>query len=233
MIRSLLLGGTIATVLIGAAPRAAAGDDPGPPNSIAPSTIEVLGVDGAGTPDPAAAFEVFVRDLANQPIANSHVWVDLSNCFDLRLSHQSSGVVNPALAGQVLDCPTKTVRGVSDVHGRVVLSVLGASINTSGPPVPGAGERCARFYADGVLIGFATVHIHDQNGGSGLPGADGVEISDLSRWLLDFGSGVYVGRSDYGPVSSGALTIDDLAEWLRRFGAGNSSSGTLGAGFCP
>ena len=91
MIRSLLLGGTIATVLIGAAPRAAAGDDPGPPNSIAPSTIEVLGVDGAGTPDPAAAFEVFVRDLANQPIANARlnateVWVKYASAIRLSMT---------------------------------------------------------------------------------------------------------------------------------------------------
>lgn len=233
MIRSLLLGGTIATVLIAAAPRAAAADDPGPPNSIIPSRIEVLGVDGAGAPDPAAAFEIFIRDLANQPIANSHVWVDFSNCSDLRLSHQSSGLVNPALGAQVLDCPTRTVRGVSDAIGRVVLSVLGASINTAGPSAPGAGERCARFYADGVMLGFATVLIHDQNGGSGLPGADGVEVSDLSRWLVDFGSGVYVGRSDYGPGSQGALTIDDLAVWLQRFGRGRSAGGSLGAGYCP
>jgi hypothetical protein len=233
MTRSFLVGTGIAIVLIAAAPRAAASDQPGLGNSVFPPVLSVMGVNGAGVPDPAAAYEILVRDLANNPVVNSVVWVDLANCTDMRISHQSSGLVNPALGGQVLDCPTRSVRGVSSVTGRVVLSVLGAGINASGPPAPGPGERCARIYADGVLLGFATVHLYDQNGGAGMPAADGVEISDLSRWLEDFGSGIYVGRSDYGPGSEGVVSIDDLSFWLRQFGLGHSAGGTLGAGFCP
>jgi hypothetical protein len=232
MTRSILFALGISAILIAAAPRAAASDQPGPQNSIVPSVIEVLGVNGAGVPDSGAAFDVWVRDLANNPIEGSFVVVDLVNCPDLRISRQSSGLVNPALAGQVLDCPTRTIRGVSDMNGRVRMSVLGAAVNMTGGPAFGAGARCARFYADGVLIGLATVHIYDQNGASGGP-VDGVEIADLARWLVDFGSGVYVGRSDYGPGSAGVLTADDFSVWLRRFGAGTSASGTQGAGFCP
>ena len=101
------------------------------------------GVNGAGTPDPGAAFEVIVRDLANNPIAGAHVIVDFSQCDDLRISHQSSGLVNPALAGQVLDCATATVRGVTNSQGRVQMSVLGAGLTYAGGPESGPGEHCA------------------------------------------------------------------------------------------
>lgn len=230
MIRSLLLG-VVAALLIAAPPRAAASGVPDYSQSVVPSAIDVMGVNAAGQPDPAAAFDVVIRDLAQNPIAGAIVAVYLGDCVDLRISEQSSGLVNPALAGQVFDCPTRTIRRMTDANGRVRLSVLGAAVNATGGSAAGAGERCARFFVEGVAIGLATVHIYDQNGGAG--GGDGVEISDLSRWLVDFGSGVYVGRSDYGMATPGVLSIADLAEWLRRFGAGNSSSGTQGAGFCP
>jgi hypothetical protein len=235
MIRALLIGTGIALLGIAAVPRAAAAG-PGLPFDCGgceiPETIEVMGVNAAGQPDPAAGFEVVIRDLAQVPIEGAEVAVYFGTCPDLRVSEQSSGLVNPTLGDQVLDCPTRTIRGITDANGRVRLSVLGAAVNAAGGSAAGAGEDCARFYVDGVLIGFATVHIYDQNGAAS-PAADGVEISDLARWLADFGSGVYVGRSDYAPGSPGVVSIDDLAHWLRRFGSGDSAGGSLGSGFCP
>ena len=233
MIRSLLFGSATAIVVMALAPGVAASSPPDPAPHPTPSVIEVMGVDGAGTPDPGAAFAVFTRDFANNPLPGAQVVVDFSHCDDLRLSHQSSGLVNPALAGQVLDCATETVRGVTDAQGRVQLSVLGAGLTYEGGPESGPGQGCARFYVDGVFIGTATVHIYDLNGAANNGSADGVDISDLARWLVDFGSGNYFGRSDYSPNSPGFMGIDDFSFWLGRFGLGRSASGTLGAGFCP
>lgn len=200
---------------------------PDPANSTKPARINVLGTQ-TGNPDPNAAFSVVVRDLANNPIANSSVVIDLINCTDTRISNQTANI-----AGQTVDCPLKTVRELTDATGTVSMSVLGGATNPSGASAAGPGGGCVRIFADGVLLGTATALVFDQNGGS-LPGADGVEISDLSRWLVDFGSGVYKGRSDYNHAASpGVVGIDDLSVWLGRFGAGTSASGTFSAGFCP
>ena len=200
---------------------------PDPANSTKPARVNVLGTQ-TGNPDPNAAFGVTVRDLANNPIANSSVVIDLINCTDTRISNRTA-----LIAGQTVDCPLKTVRALTDATGNVTMSVLGGATNPSGPSAAGPGAGCVRIFADGVLLGTATALVFDQNGGS-LPGADGVEISDLSRWLVDFGSGVYKGRSDYNHANSpGVVGIDDLSVWLGRFGAGTSASGTFSSGFCP
>jgi hypothetical protein len=202
---------------------------PDPANSTKPARINVLGTQ-TGNADPNAAFGVVVRDLANNPIANSSVVIDLINCTDTRISNQSG---MGSLSSQIVDCPLKTVRALTDATGSVTMSVLGGATNPSGPSAAGPGGGCVRIFADAVLLGTATALVFDQNGGS-LPGADGVEISDLSRWLVDFGSGVYKGRSDYNHVASpGVVGIDDLSVWMVRFGAGTSASGTFSAGFCP
>jgi hypothetical protein len=204
---------------------------PDPANSSKPVRVSVLGTQ-TGNADPNAAFPVVVRDLANNPIPSSSVVIDLVNCTDTRISNQTANI-----AGQTVDCALKTVRALTDATGSVTMSVLGAAMNPSGASAPGPGAGCVRIFADGVLLGTATALVFDQNGGS-IPGSDGVEISDLSRWLVDFGSfgagGPYVGRSDYNHIASpGNIGIDDLSAWLVRFGAGTSASGTFSLGFCP
>lgn len=180
--RNLLIGTSIVTLSIAAPLRASAGCVPDFSNVTIPPAIDVMGVSGAGVPDPRAAFDIIVRDVANNPVAGAVVMVDFSNCTDLRLSRQSSGATNPALEGQELDCSLRSIRGVTDATGRVHLSVLGAGTNVAGGPTPGPGSACARVFIDGQLIRSTIVRIFDQNGAAGAPTASTSRTSRAGWW---------------------------------------------------
>jgi hypothetical protein len=206
---------------------------PSAANSTIPAGIYVLG-SRADVPDPTAAFTVVVRDANNAPVEGSRVEINLIACFDTRLSNQIATVIVNG-AAQVLDCQLKTVTAYTDENGSATMSVLGASLNYWTDPdfsKPGAGAGCIQIRADDVLLGTATSIVFDQNGGA-QPGGDRVGIEDQNRWLVDFGTGIYKGRSDYNfAVSPGVIGIDDLSAWLYRFGQGTSYEGTSGHGFC-
>jgi hypothetical protein len=197
---------------------AAMANVPSPANSTAPAYVKMMGT-AAGTPDPGASFTVVVRDLANNPIANSQVVLDLANCTDARLCAD-------AIPGLTIDCVTKTVRTFTDGTGSATLMAIGGGTNTGALPGPGAG--CARILADGVNLVNATLNIYDENGGVT---ANGVEVTDLSAFLRDLGTGTYFGRSDFNQL--GTVDVVDLAVFLGVFGAGGSSSGCFTVTYCP
>lgn len=191
---------------------------PSPGNSSWPTYVKMMGTSG-GVNDPAASFNVTVRDLANNPIANSLVVLDLANCTDARLC-------SDAIPGLTIDCVTKTVRAFTNGSGQVSLMSIGAAVNTGAMPGPGAG--CARILADGVNLVNATHNVYDENGALT---ANGVEVTDLSAFLKDLGTGTYFGRSDFNQL--GTVDVVDLAVWLGVFGAGSSASGCFSTTYCP
>ena len=190
---------------------------PSPINSTKPSYIDVVGTN-AGTPDPWGTFTIVVRDLGSNPIANSQVVLDFLACTDMDLC---SAVV----AGQTVDCPTMTVRGFTDALGSITFTVLGAARNTGAAAGPGGG--CVNVLADGVSLIHATATEIDENGDVTT---NGVEVTDLSAWLKDLGTGFYLGRSDFN--HNAAVDIVDLSVWLGRLGTGQSSSGCFSATYC-
>ncbi len=205
-------------LLLAAALPAAAFAVPCPACSTFPPYIMLAGSQG-GIPDPTAAFSIVVRDFANNPVPNSSVRIDLTNCSDTRLCRFQH-------AGANVDCASKSVQGFTDVNGRITLTIVGAGLNNGGAPGPGAG--CARIFADGTLLGTATVVIADQNGGFQPPGSQGMDVIDLTSFLVDYGSGNYYGRSDYSALfgfDRGVLTVVDLSKFLQIFGTGFSSQG--------
>lgn len=191
---------------------------PSGPNSTVPAYIDVVGTT-SGVPDARGSFVVVVRDFANNPIANSTLVLDFLGCTDMNLCRAVVG-------GVLLDCPTRTVRAITDAAGQVRFAILGAGRNNGGLPGPGAG--CMGIFADGVLLRHTTPTEFDLNG---AVTANGVDVTDLSAWLRDFGLGPYWGRSDFN--HDGLLGVVDLAVWLGVQGAGTSSSGCYATTYCP
>lgn len=202
----------VAALIAGAA-LSHAGVPPGN-NSIIPPYISIVG-NRFGVPDPYGTFTVLVRDLANNPVPGSMVVVDYANVPDLDLCADQQD------ANLVVDCATRTARKLTDAQGIATFLLMGGAHNNGG--APGAGPNALRFYADGVLLGSATVAIYDQNGHNGL-GAN-----DLSAWLADFVTLAYFGRSDYD--NSGNLGANDLSLWIGLWGSGGSKQNC--ATFCP
>jgi hypothetical protein len=195
---------------------------PSPALSQKPAYIDVVGTQ-SGTPDPIGAFTIIVRDFASTPIANSQVVIDFLACTDMNLCTAVVGT-------QVQDCPTRTVRGFTDGTGAITFTILGAGKNTGIPTGPGAG--CANIIADGVSLVHPTSTEYDENGAAPT-GVNGVNGSDLSAWIYDFGhvgANGYKGRSDFN--HSGVLDGGDLSFWITRFGSGKSVSGCFGASYC-
>jgi hypothetical protein len=207
----------------------AAAGVPSPSNSIKPNFIATVGRNpGNATPnfgDPGGTFTVTVRDVGNFPIPNSQVIVDLGACTDAKLCPS----VYP---GQTADCPTKTVRGFTDGTGSITFTIIGAGTNSGGSPGPGAG--CANITADGVSLIHPTNVVYDQNGAAAIP-VVGMEVTDLSKFLIDLGTGFYFGRSDYSAldgVDQGVISVIDLSKFLVRLGTGQSANGCSVA-ICP
>jgi hypothetical protein len=192
-------------------------DTPEPPNASMPCQIHLVGMAG-GAADPAGEFSVVVRDLAQNPMAGVALHIVLNDCTDLRVA-----VIQPH-PGVTVDCssgPVGTVRAVTDASGTGTFRIVGGARNPTGA-APGAGFQCARVYADGVFLGRVNVGAFDQNGVSGVGPAD------LSVWLTDFYSGVYVGRSDFDCTHT--LSPVDLSRLLSVSLSG--SSGASAAAYC-
>ncbi len=218
----------VLAILLSAAPAVAHADDPGAPNSTYPQHIRLIGHEGGGTPDPRGRFTVTSRDLANNPIADMTVTIDLSGASDLRLC------AAPALSGLVVNCPARTVSGVTSTLGEVEFAIFGWAVNNGDGT--GSGLGAARIRActqpecmPGTVMFDAPISVSafDQTGG------DGVSSMDLSRFLADFGAGGYLARSDHD--HSGFVGITDFAVLLQSLGDGRSSVGCAGpaGGTCP
>ena len=215
---------------------------PSPANSTIPANVNVVGTNGPlgafavmgpGGVDPAGAFTVVVRDLANNPIQNSSVVVDFTGASDIFLC-------TDAVPGLVVDCVTKTVRGFTDVTGSVTLYVVGAANNTGatgGLAAPGSGLDAVAIFADGVNLG--NVHITavlDQNG---AVGGNGHNAQDLAFFRDDLGSaalfGTYRARSDYNfDETNSGLDLSVFRDLLGASALGlGSALGCPSATYCP
>jgi hypothetical protein len=172
----------------------------------------------AGIPDPAGTWTFLLRDAANNPLWGTSVVLDFSDCGDIRLC-------DPGIEGQWVSCESRIVTTLTNSQGLARFVIVGAGRNTGAMSGPGGG--CVRAHGDGVFLGTLTPAIADQNGALTVPG---VEITDLSALLRDFGTGIYFGRSDLD--HDDRVTIADLSAWLRVFGRGTSSEGCA-AGACP
>ena len=186
---------------------ARAADDPSPVNATIPAIVLLVANDGSGVPDPIGTFSVIHRDLANNPIPNAVIRIDLSHAPELRLCSQQQ-------AGLHVECApgVSYVEGRTDEQGTLTASLMGYGV---GDAVTGLNG--CRIYADGTLLGSPTVAAFD------LSGADGVGANDFSVWFGDFGTGNPHGRSDYD--NSGSIGANDLSIWFNVFGRGLSAVG--------
>ena len=171
---------------------------PSPSPSTFPSLL-VLGASDGTSPDPALAFVVTVRDLANNPIAGAAVVLDLSNCPDILLGTLAG-------PGTVVDCTSRTARAITDGAGRAEFRLTG-SVGAREPSSFGAQGR---VYADGVLLGFMRVAVLDQDG------AEGVDAKDLSLLYTDLFGGQHPARSDLD--GNGSVSVGDLALLIQSAG---------------
>lgn len=185
---------------------------PSPGNSTVPGCITLVGSNTGVVDSVGGKFCVTVRDLANNPLNGSSVAIDISGRADLRFCNDQLN------ANYIQNCAAGTVRAFTNATGVVCFTLLGSS---QGAAVTLGGG--GRIYADGVLIGTPGVSAYD------LDGAGGVGANDLSKWLVDFGSGTAYGRSDYD--CSGAIGANDLSKWLVDFGSGASATSCVGV--CP
>jgi hypothetical protein len=171
-----------------------------------------LGGSDLTTSDPSSQLVVTVKDLANNPIANSTVIVDFSACSDVQ-------ICDTQLDGSTADCATKTVRMATNGAGQATFYIVGHADVAA--DADGSNLGAVTVYADGVNLYDAA---EDVNGAGlnaacyDLDGSSGVSGTDLSLWLSDFGlvlaNGPERGDYDYDGILSGT----DLSGWLTYFG---------------
>jgi hypothetical protein len=145
--------------------------------------------------------------------------------------------------GQLFDCPTNTIWGLTDATGTARFTIVGAGKNTGAVgsiAAPGPGLGCVHVYSYDplhyALVGELTAVILDQNG---AVGGNGVNATDLAYLSDDLGSAAlnhtYRGRSDYNfdgvnnALDLGVYTIH-LGEAVLGTGSG---LGCPGAMYCP
>lgn len=186
---------------------------PSPANSTCPPCVNLVGT-SAGVADPAGSVTVTVRDLANVPINNSLVVLDLSGCSGLQLCDTQPGFT--------VDCGTQTVRGFTGPGGTITFKVIGHA-NTLCDAAPRNALNCGKIFADGVLLCSPSIHAFDLNGG-------GVGPSDLSSWLCDFFGPNNPSRSDYN--CTGVVDPADLSAWLVDFFSSAGAGGCIGGTQC-
>ena len=183
-----------------------------------PDYIDVVGRGPDGQPDTLrGAFVVVVRDCFGDPVADASIYVDFGACFDIVLDRRQ-------MAPLIADCSRNVVWRKTGADGRAKFCIVGAGRNQGAGA--GAGAQGVIIYVSGLGMGRPTATVADQNGAVTNPG---VELTDLTAWLRDWGSGTYYGRSDYD--HDGAVLLPDLAVLLRVWGAGSSGSGPID--ICP
>ncbi len=199
------------------APTHAGATTPSSNASEIPCGINLVGT-AAGSADPRGAFRIVVRGLSQDPIEGASVVIDFGACTpDIRIC------ANQPQAGLFAECSAfgTLVHTTTDAMGTATMRIVGGAANNAAGS-PAAGARCARIYADGVLLGSVNVGAFDQNGGGGL------NVADVSVWLSDAFDDDLEGRSDFD--CSGSVTPADLAVLTSvTFGDGSLTSC---AGYC-
>jgi hypothetical protein len=194
---------------------------PDPTKSTIPNNNINLGAytasgDGNGVVNAEAIKQITVRDAGNNPIANSTVVINFTNCVsqDIRLSNDQRH--HP---GALFNCPAKTVTAVTNASGVAEFRVSGGATNSGNSA--GHTTGCAEVRADGVLLGTIRVGAPDENF------ASGINVIDLGLFASDR-FGAYRSRSDFD--GSGAVNVLDLGIWADfRFGPGAAFTHSL----CP
>ncbi len=197
---------------------------PSPADSSIPCGFLFVGKISA-TADPLGAFEIVVRDLAQNPIPGAEISIVFDGCLragDLRVA----GVQPDPTASVVCGGGAVMVRARGGGDGAFRSSLVGggsgnASGGFSGPPdctfLRSGG--CATVYGDGVNLGMVAVARLDADG------ANGLGPPDISCWLTDSFASDYLARSDFD--FSGATSAPDLSILLRAiFAEGSRSSAT-------
>ena len=176
---------------------------PEPANSTIPSLIVLVGHDGSGTPDPGGQFTVVMRDLANNPVPNATIRV--------QLVATDVGFCSSQAAGLSLVLPD-AIEGHTDAAGIFTASIKGIGVGPTSHTYGGV-----QIYGNGQLFGTPNIAAID------LDGSGGAGINDLALWLADFGSGINYLRDDFD--GSGGIGANDLAVWLAYYGKGLSAAG--------
>jgi len=183
-----------------------------------PTYIKVVGTN-AGTPDTRGTFTITVRDIGNIPVSGSVVTLNFNACSDMKLCNGVSGA----------SCAPSFVTATTNASGVATFTVVGGGLAGS---VAGLSTACVEIRASGYLLGNAYANVYDLNGAVAGAGKNGVLISDMPLWSIDWagGSGSYKARADYN--QNGAVGINDLPIWAVLWGANGSVSG-CSATYCP
>lgn len=134
-----------------------------------------------------------IRDAGNNPIANSTVVINFTNCItpgpggalDIELSS-----TQPHHPGGLSNCLAKTVTAVTNASGIATFRVAGSADRGAGGS-PGTTTPCAEVRADGILMGSLRVAAWDQNK------LGGCNATDFGLVLGDAFAGGFRNRSDF------------------------------------
>ncbi len=182
------------------------------PPCVYPTSLDVVG-QISGTPDSRGAFRVIIRDCDGSPCEGAVVRLEM-NPDDIHICDYQGG--------DSVDCATNSIIKFTNAAGEAVFHVVGSAIRTSVPPI-----GTADLWVNGVKVRSYWAAAFDLDGG-------GVSVSDVSKWMQDWGSGLYFPRGDYD--HDGKLTMADLTILLRVYGDGTSVEGcetyAPGAAYC-
>ena len=134
-IRSLLSAAALLSLV---APADAQASPPSPANSTVPPCISLVGSNGTTPSQAFGQFSVVYRDLANNPIADALIVIDLSGIPELFLAADQ---LDPAA---VVSCADKRVSKRTDASGQVNFCILGASLEGCHPSCCSTGARSSR-----------------------------------------------------------------------------------------
>src|ERR1044071_3239526 len=108
------------------------GDHPTPADSDVPCGIILVGTT-AGVPDALGAFNIVIRDLSHNPVADANVYIDFGNCTpDIRVSMDQ-----PFPPGSSVSCTAgrMIIGAKTDANGTIIYRLVGsANHHASGDP---------------------------------------------------------------------------------------------------
>ncbi|MCC6650108.1 MAG: T9SS type A sorting domain-containing protein [Candidatus Eisenbacteria bacterium] len=194
--------------------------DPSPGNSTLPSRILLVGHDGT-VPDPAGAFVVTIRDLANVPIPNAQVRIDFSNAPYLTLSTTQLDL------GMTMSCSPPTVMATTNAQGVASFNIMGGIGNR---PISGGAPLCFAVISASSSGGPFVVQGQRPAAAVDLNGYGGVDPDDLHLFLSDYENlRGYVDFDGSGQVTGADLSVmDEIIAAKRSTESGPLCEGGIG-----
>lgn len=203
-------------------------------NSTIPDFIPVVGTQ-MGVPHPGQSIQIVVRNFVNERVPYAQVELDFTNCSDTRLC-------DAAIPGAgTVSCPFSTVSATADANGELDLTVVGGGTHL-GFNEPVVGADCVEIRADGVILGYATAYVVDQNGAIGGNGVNGADLALSKMDFLEYAAmGTYRGRSAFAKNPALTITGADLSAHkllvIQSLGGQGSALGCWSGGsaqsYCP